>query len=335
MNELDKLIEAYEPLSEPLSQLEIQALKKNVLAKAAPKKKNYKLILALAAAMCLLAACGAAAIGLFDSMTGVNQTEAMVEKYGLALDNPPSAAVDGHTVTVQAVIRSNTIARIIYDVTGPERKANAWASFRDSQDRTLLRVQLCNDGQPTGHITDVPGLETGRIGQNRQFGPIGKVTETGSIRYFADMDLEENADTISMYILYEAGGAEVLQIDLPKAIAEKNCSLPDIAFYPDSDDKNTEYILENVTITPFRLTLTGIHNDGLMSLFENEPDWNKSIHLYDTNGEEIKFGRKGTFFTASGSVGPDEFTVELGSYDLIDPASVSEIEVNGIKYPFP
>lgn len=150
--------------------------------------------------------------------------------------------MDGHTVTVQAVIRNNTIARIIYDVTGSERKANAWASFRDSQNRTLLRIQLCNDGQPTGYIADVPGLETGRIGQNRQSGPIGKAAETGSTRYFADMDLEENADTISMYILYEAGGAEVLQIDLPQAISEKNCPLPEIAFYPDSDNKNTEYI---------------------------------------------------------------------------------------------
>lgn len=336
MNELDKLIESYEPLSEPLSQLEMQALKKKVLAKAAPKKKNYKLILALAAAMCLLAACGAAAIGLFDSMTNVNQTETMVEKYGLTLDNPPSAAVDGHTITIQAVIRSDTIARIIYDVTGSERKANAWASFRDSQNRTLLRVQLCNDGQPAGHITDIPKLETGRIGQNRQSGPIGKAAESGSTRYFADMDLEENADSISIYILYEAGGAEVLQINLPEPIEEKNGSLPDAVFYPYAGEKNTAYIFQNVTITPFRLILTGIHNDAQLSLlYDNEPDWNKFIHLYNADGKEITFGRENTFYTGGGSVGSDEFTVELGSYDLIDPASVSEIEINGVKYPFP
>lgn len=335
MNELDKLIETYAPLSEPLSQLEMQTLKKKVLAKAVQKKKPYKLILALAAAMCLLAACGAAAIGLFDSMTNVNRTEAMVEKYSLTLDNPPSATVDGHTVTVQAVIRSDTIARVIYDVTGSERKINSWNFFRDTQDQTLLRIQLCNDGQPTGYITDIPELVTGRIGQNRQSGSIGKVPENDSIRYFTDMDLTENADTISMYILYEAGGAEVLQIDLPEPITEKCSSLPDIVFYPDSGDKNIEYTLENVTITPFRLTITGIHNDEQLSLFENEPDWNKFIRLYDANGTDITFGRKGTFFTAGGSVGPDDFMVELGSYDLIDPATVSAIEINGVKYPLP
>lgn len=279
MNELDNLIAEYAPLSSPLPEEELQALKKRVLSKSLPKRKPYKLMIALAAAMCLLAACGAIASGFFDSMTTMNQTTALVEKYGQILENPPSVTVDGHT-------------------------------------------------------EELPGYESS-VGycQLRQSGPIGRVSETGSTRYFADFDLTDGADTVSLYVLSEDGTAEIMQIDLPEPAAEKQSVLPHVVYHLNADDQEIEYIFLQVTITPFRITLEGIHNDDSMNLWDNDPDWYSLIHLYNAEGKEIQIGREGTFYTAGGSLGPEDFSVTLGSYNLIDPEEIVEIEIDGNRYP--
>lgn len=335
MNELDKLMEQYEPISSPLPEDELRALRKRVLAGSRPKKKSCRLMIALAACICLLAACGVIAAGLFDSMTHVNQTSLLVEKYGQVLEDPPSVTVDGHTLTWQAIIRSDSVARIIYDITGSQQQTNDWISFRDeAEDRWVLRVQPLTNGQPAGHTEELPGIgsSAGRC-QLRQSGPIGKVSETGSTRYFADLDLTEGADTISLYVLSEDGTAEVLQAALPEPAAEKCSALPDVIYPVSTNDGQADYIFQQVTITPFRIILEGVHEDASMSLLDDGPDWYSLIHLYDAEGEEIQIGKDGSFYTASGSLGPEDFTVTLGSYDLIDPEKVAEIEINKERFP--
>ncbi len=339
MNELDKLMAEYKPLSEPLNSAQMQALKKNVLSKAKQKKKtkgkNYKLLLLLAAAMCLLAACGAVAIGLFDSMTDVNRTAKMVEKYSLALENPPSATVDGHTVTVQAVIRSESIARLIYDVTGSKKQILNWDSFRDSEDRTLLRIQPLTNGQKSGHTDAVPGSREVGYHQLRQSGVVGKVPESNSVRIFADLDLTEDADTVSLYILSESGGAQVLQIELPEPIAEKEISLPDAVLSFRADGREAHCTIQKIRITPFRLTFEGTYEGTEHSIIVSDADWNHLIYLYDKDGEKIRAGKNGSFYGASGGFADKAFSLELDSYDLLDPAEIAEIEINGIRYPLP
>ena len=339
MNELDKLMAEYKPLSEPLNPAQIQELKKNVLSKAKSKKKtkgkSYKLLLLLAAAMCLLAACGAMAVGLFDSMTDVNRTAKMVEKYGLALENPPSATVDGHSVTVQAIIRSDTIARIIYDVTGSKRQILNWDSFRDSEDRTIIRIQPLTNGRESGHTDAVPGSREVGYHQLRQSGVVGKVPESDSVRFFADLDLTEGADTVSLYILSETGGAQVLQISLPEPIAEKELSLPDAALSFRTDGREARCTIQKVRITPFRLTFEGIYEGTEHSIIVSDADWNHLIYLYNKDGEKIRAGRNGSFYGASGGFADKEFSLDLGSYDLLDPAEIAEIEINGVRYPLP
>lgn len=329
MNELDRIMTEYKPISEPLTEEEMLKLKQKVLQKSRPKRKTYRLILALAAAMCLLAACGAVAIGLFDSMSDTNQTTKMVEKYSLALENPPSATVDGHTVTVQAIIRSDNIARVIYDITGSERQLNNdWMTFRDSEDRAIIRVQMLTNGQPSGHTDILPDHEN----QMRQSASIGKIPENNSVRYFADLFLTEDADTVSVYVLSENGSAEVLQAELPEPIEEKELSLSDAALTVTAEGVKIDCLLQKIRITPFRVTVEGIC-EGNGPHAPIEADWSDLIHLYDTDGKEIRIGKDGSFFSASGHMGDKDFSVELGSYDLLDPADVTEIEIGGVKYP--
>lgn len=330
MNELDRWIAEYRPLSEPLTEEEIMRLKKRILKKSRPKRKSYRLILILAAAVCLLAACGAVAIGLFDSMTDVNQTNKMIEKYSMTLENPPSATVDGHTVTVQAILRSDNVARVIYDITGSERELANYLRTRDSEGRIVLRIRMLTNDQPSGHI-DENALSDYK-NQVRQSASIGKVPGTNSIRYFADLDLTDDTDTVSIYVVSQENGAEVLQIDLPEPIAEKELSPSDAALTVTADGDEINCQLQKIRITPFRLILEGTYESPSQSS-PSDADWNSLIHLYGANGKEIRIGKDGDFFTASGYNGDDDFSIELGSYDLLDPEEVKEIEIGEARYP--
>lgn len=320
MNKLEHIMTEYQPLSEPLTEKEIKELKQRVLEKSRTKRKPYRLMLTLAAAMCLLAACGAAAIGLFDSMADTNQTTEMVEKYSLALENPPSTTVDGHTVTVQAVIRSDTIARVVYDISGSKRQVNDWMSFRDSKNRVMLRIQMRTNGQPSGHADTLPDHEN----QIRQIAPIGAVSDNHSVRCFADLDLTDGADTVSVYVLSEDGGAEVLQAALPEPIEEKELIL---------SDTTLGCHIREIRLTPFRLILEGTW-EGTGQETPIDTDWSELVHLYDADGKEIYIGKDGSFFSASGHTGDTDFSIELDSYDLMDPADAAGIEIDGVRYPF-
>lgn len=332
MNELDRLMAEYKPLSEPLDKRETQKLRKRVLSKISPVKKARRLALALAAAMCLLAACGAIAIGLFDSMSNVNRTEEMVEKYSLAFENPPSAAVEGHTVTVQAIIRSSSVARIIYDVTGSQSQISSWGHFINADGNIIRRIQSFFDDQPSGHTDTVPSPAFSQI---RQSGPIGEVSGTGCTRYYADVNLPEDRDTVSLYIMSEEGGAEVLQLPLPEQIiADREAVLPDVPFLLDTDSGPMECTIRRILITPFHLRVEGIHEDGQRLLeAEDNTDWGSRIHLYDAEGKELLLGENGNFYCAGGGIGEKDFDYELRSYDLLDPADVAEIEIDGKRYP--
>lgn len=287
----------------------------------------------LAAAMCLLAACGAAALGLFDSMTGTNQTFALVEKYGTTMENAPSAETDGHTVTVRAILRSDTITRVIYDISGSKRSVNSWDRFKDAEGDTILRVQFLTNNQPSGHTDELPGSFKTVYNQLRQSGPIGKVPDENACRWYADFDLTENVASVSIYLLSERNGAEVIQVELPDPVAERELLLSDAPLMLPFGQDTISCKIQQVLITPFRVTLCGTHNSQMNSLLKADGNWNELVKLYDIHGEEIQIGKDGSLNTMSGSVGPDSFTIELDCYDLLDPAEVTEIEIDSIRYP--
>lgn len=221
--ELEVWMTAHETFSPALDDTETESLKKRILSKKISGRHPVRMFLALAAVMCLLAACGAAAVGLFDSMAETNRTEDLVEAYGLTLYDPPSLTADGRTLTVQSIIRSDTTARIIYDVTGNSRQVTNWSTIRQEDGTVLLRTQFLSGQTPY----DENGTYTH---QNllRQSGHMGKTEDGHAIRCFADIDIPEGTEHVDLFLspvdslqgtglewenqitLYDAHGQEIL-----------------------------------------------------------------------------------------------------------------------------
>lgn len=61
-------------------------------------------------------AAGAVVLGLFHPMSAANETNALVQKYGEVLDEPLTAEINGHTVSVKALLRDKNTLRVLYDV---------------------------------------------------------------------------------------------------------------------------------------------------------------------------------------------------------------------------
>ena len=105
MTELERWMDEHPPLAEPLTAEETAALRAKVLARR-PRVhvlRGWRLA-AAAAALCLVAA-GAVVLGLFHPMSAANETNALVQKYGVVLDEPLTAEINGRTVSVKALLR--------------------------------------------------------------------------------------------------------------------------------------------------------------------------------------------------------------------------------------
>ena len=116
MTELERWMNDNPPLADALTAKETAALRQKVLARR-PRLhalRGWRLV-AAAAALCLVAA-GAVVLGLFHPMSAANETNALVQKYGEVLDEPLTAEINGHTVSVKALLRGQNTLRVLYDV---------------------------------------------------------------------------------------------------------------------------------------------------------------------------------------------------------------------------
>ena len=116
MTELERWMNDHPPLADALTAEETAELRAKVLARR-PKLhalRGWRLA-AAAAALCLVAA-GAVVLGLFHPMSAANETNALVQKYGEVLDEPLTAEINGHTVSVKALLRDKNTLRVLYDV---------------------------------------------------------------------------------------------------------------------------------------------------------------------------------------------------------------------------
>ena len=114
MTELERWMNDHPPLADALTAEETAALRAKVLARR-PRVhvlRGWRLA-AAAAALCLVAA-GAVVLGLFHPMSAANETNALVQKYGEVLDEPLTAEINGHTVSVKALLRDKNTLRVLY-----------------------------------------------------------------------------------------------------------------------------------------------------------------------------------------------------------------------------
>ena len=116
MTELERWMNDHPPLADALTAAETAALRQKVLARRprVPALRGWR-VMAAAAALCLVAA-GAVVLGLFHPMAAANETSALVQKYGVVLDEPLTAEINGHTVSVKALLRGQDTLRVLYDV---------------------------------------------------------------------------------------------------------------------------------------------------------------------------------------------------------------------------
>ena len=93
-------------------------------------------------------AAGAVVLGLFHPMSAANETNALVQKYGEVLDEPLTAEINGHTVSVKALLRGQYTLRILYDVDnarGMEGDDLVW----DTANFTLYKPKVPASGSGT------------------------------------------------------------------------------------------------------------------------------------------------------------------------------------------
>ena len=217
MTELERWMNDHPPLADALTAEETAALRAKVLARR-PRVhvlRGWRLA-AAAAALCLVAA-GAVVLGLCHPLSAATETNALVQKYGEVLDEPLTAEINGHTVSVKALLRGQYTLRIVYDVDnarGMEGDDLVW----DTANFTLYKPKGASERKWDYGASNV------------DVGPIsGYAVGPWDGRYEAS----EN-DTLSCFVdiplLYEKGNSRTLYIgDLTNysAKASVKITLPD------------------------------------------------------------------------------------------------------------
>ena len=228
MTELERWMNDHPPLADALTAEETAALRQKVLARR-PKPRVLRgwRLAAAAAALCLVAA-GAVVLGLFHPMSAANETNALVQKYGVVLDEPLTAEINGRTVSVKALLRGENTLRVLYDVDnaqGMEPNDLVW-----------------DTGAFYLRAADNSGDKRLYIASNAQVGPcygyaIGSwatrnaVSEGDVLSCYVDIPLTQTAtDTRTLYIC---------DLTNHKASAHVKVMLPDMAEAVTMDVKKT------------------------------------------------------------------------------------------------
>ena len=349
MSELERWIDDHPPLSEPLTAEDTAALRAKVLARSRkPRVLRSWRILAAAAALCLAAA-GAVALGFFHPMSTANKATALVQKYGEVLEEPLTAEINGHTVSVRALLRGQYTLRVLYDVDnaqGMEPDDLVW----DTANFTLYKPETAS------------GKKWDYSARNAEVGPIsGYAVGTWDDRYAAS----EN-DTLSCFVdiplLYEKGDIRTLYIrDLTdySAKASVKITLPDAPttltvdvdktialkgghwFHADLTDEEAEeypdatFAIQQIRVEPLAVSVRGMNHGSLPLGGTSRYDIQSRVKLFRADGTELTYGWDGEFYKGYyGREGSNSglMTLRVDTYDLIDPAAVAYIEIDGERF---
>lgn len=348
MTELERWMNDHPPLSEPLTAQETAALREKVLARR-PKLRvvrGWRVAIA-AAALCLVAA-GAVVLGFFQPMSTANEANALVQKYGEVLDAPLTAEINGHTVSVKALLRGQYTLRILYDVDnaqGMEPDDLVW----DTANFTLYKPEGASERK----------WDYGA--SNADVGPIsGYAVGPWDVRYEAS-----ESDTLSCFVdiplLYEKGNVRTLYIrDLTdySAKASVKITLPDAPttltvdvdkiitlkggpwFHSDLTDEeaaahpDSSFDIDEIRIEPLSVSVIG-KSHGSPAGGNSRYDVQSRVKLLRADGSELTYGWDGSFYAGDyGRIVNSAGLVTLcvDTYDLIDPAAIAYVEIDGESF---
>ena len=188
MTELERWMNDHPPLADALTAAETAALRQKVLARRprVAALRGWRVMAAAAAALCLVAA-GAVVLGLFHPMAAANETSALVQKYGAVLDEPLTAEINGHTVSVKALLRGQDTLRVLYDVDhaqGMEPNDLVW-------DTSVFQIEAPKDSDPPNSLFSVYNANVGpcygyAVGS---WAERNKASETDTLSCFVDIPL--------------------------------------------------------------------------------------------------------------------------------------------------
>ena len=328
---------------------ETAALRQKVLARR-PKPRVLRgwRLAAAAAALCLVAA-GAVVLGLFHPMSAANETNALVQKYGEVLDEPLTAEINGHTVSVKALLRGQYTLRILYDVDnarGMEGDDLVW----DTANFTLYKPKGASErkwdyGASNVDVGPISGYAVGPWDGRYE------ASENDTLSCFVDIPLlYEKGNNRTLYIgdltNYSAKASvkitlpdapPTLTVDMKKTIALKGGHW----FHYDMTDEEAEqypdatFDIQEVRIEPLAVSVIGMNHGSLPLGDTSRYDVQSRVKLFRADGTELTYGWDGEFY--KGSYGREnknsgQMTLRVDSYDILDPEAVAWVEIDGERF---
>ena len=301
----------------------------------------------LAVALCLVAA-GAVVLGFFQPMSTANEATALVQKYGEVLEEPLTAEINGHTVSVKALLRGQYTLRILYDVDnaqGMEPNDLVW-------DTSPFQIEAPKDSDPPNTLFSVYNANVGpcygyAVGS---WAERNKASETDTLSCFVDIPLANaNLTQRTLYICslsdYSAhASAKISLPDAPAALTlpiQKTITLKggpwfhsdltdeEAAAYPDSS-----FDLDEIRIEPLSVSVIG-KSHGSPAGGNSRYDVQSCVKLLRADGSELTYGWDGSFYAGDygrivNSAGL--MTLRVDTYDLIDPAAIAYVEIDGERF---
>lgn len=350
MTELERWMNDHPPLSEPLTAQETAALREKVLARR-PKLRvvrGWRVAIA-AAALCLVAA-GAVVLGFFQPMSTANEANALVQKYGTVLDAPLTAEINGHTVSVKALLRGQYTLRILYDVDnaqGMEPDDLVW----DTANFTLYKPEGASErkwdyGASNADVGPISGYAVGPWDGRYE------ASENDTLSCFVDIPLlYEKSNNRTLYIgdltNYSAKASvkitlpdapPTLTVDVKKTIALKGGHW----FHYDMTDEEAEqypdatFDIQEVRIEPLAVSVRGMNHGSLPLGGTSRYDVQSRVKLFRADGTELTYGWDGEFYKSSyggrENKNSGQMTLRVDTYDLIDPAAIAYVEIDGERF---
>ena len=301
----------------------------------------------LAVALCLVAA-GAVVLGFFQPMSTANEATALVQKYGEVLEEPLTAEINGHTVSVKALLRGQYTLRILYDVDnaqGMEPNDLVW-------DTSPFQIEAPKDSDPPNTLFSVYNANVGpcygyAVGS---WAERNKASETDTLSCFVDIPLANaNLTQRTLYICslsdYSAhASAKISLPDAPAALTlpiQKTITLKggpwfhsdltdeEAAAYPDSS-----FDIDEIRIEPLSVSVIG-KSHGSPAGGNSRYDVQSCVKLLRADGSELTYGWDGSFYAGDygrivNSAGL--MTLRVDTYDLIDPAAIAYVEIDGERF---
>lgn len=349
MTELERWMNDNPPLADALTAEETAALRQKVLARR-PRLhalRGWRLA-AAAAALCLVAA-GAVVLGLFHPMSAANETNALVQKYGVVLDEPLTAEINGRTVSVKALLRGQNTLRVLYDVDnaqGMEPDDLVW----DTANFTLYKPKDASErkwdyGASNADVGPISGYAVGPWDGRYE------ASENGTLSCFVDIPLlYEKSNNRTLYIgdltNYSAKASvkitmpdapPTLTVDVKKTISLKgghwfhyDMTDEEAAEYPDAT-----FDIEEIRIEPLAVSVIGKNHGSLPLGGTSRYDVQSRVKLFRADGTELTYGWDGEFYQGFyGRVikSSGQSALRVNTYNIIDPEAVAYVEIDGERF---